>query len=105
MRMMNNLATAAAFAAFAVVTPASAGEIPATGFVSSSVGTGYSRLLFDYDAQGKLHVDPESFGKRHHFGGRSAMDAHAEARGATSGPAYRSMLPPSSLDYEPDFNH
>lgn len=37
-------------------TAALAGEIPATGFANSDVGTAYNQLELNYDAQGGLHV-------------------------------------------------
>lgn len=49
-----------------------AGEIPATGFTNSDVGTAYNQLELNYDAQGGLHVaDPAS------AAGAQSMRLHA----------------------------
>ncbi len=96
--------------AFAVVllgaaTPAFADEIPAGGFVGSTTGTGYSRLPFGYDAQGKLHVLQSDSLKTGWVVSRRAENAYAKAGEAA--PRYDSnsiMAPPFSSNYEPDLN-
>jgi len=104
MSFNSTLSIAIALAAL-VGTPSFAQEIPAGGFAPGSLGTGYSRLMFDYDARGKLHVDPESFGPRRHVR-RRGLDAYAKdgVFPSFSTPRNRSMLSPSSTDYEPDLN-
>lgn len=105
MSFNSTLSIAVALVALAIGTPSFAEEIPAGGFAPGSLGTGYSRLMFDYDARGKLHVHPGSLGPRRYVGHRG-LDAYAKdvAFPSFSTPRNKSMLSPSSTDYEPDLN-
>lgn len=106
MSIKSTLSIALAVVALGAVSPAFADEIPATGFVSSSVGTGYSRLPFGYDAQGKLHVLKSGSLDTARIAARSGMNAYAKAGDAAVryDGTNQIALPPFSSNYEPDLN-
>jgi hypothetical protein len=87
MSIKSKLSIALALVALGFGSTAFAEEINVSGLVTSTTGTGYSRIPLGYDAQGKLHVINSGslrVGRVTTHRGQDAFAARASAE-----PAYR----------------